>query len=101
MLEESSLYIFTFGSTMLPEFIEVGYIKYRTRPYIPSSLRCFNCRFTLVIFLLTAIPLKNVQTAERMEEHGNEYGQLWEFQTFPGMGLAPSPVIRTDLLSHL
>ena len=28
---------------MLPEFIEVGYIKYRTRPYIPSPLRCFNC----------------------------------------------------------
>ncbi|XP_049523873.1 uncharacterized protein LOC125945682 [Dermacentor silvarum] len=36
--------ILTFGSSVLPEIIETGYVKIRVRPYIPNPLRCFKCQ---------------------------------------------------------
>lgn len=36
--------ILTFGSSILPETIEAGYIKLKVRPYIPNPLRCFKCQ---------------------------------------------------------
>ena len=36
--------IITFASTVLPESLETGYTKTRTRPYIPNPRRCFKCQ---------------------------------------------------------
>ncbi|XP_049513716.1 uncharacterized protein LOC125940962 [Dermacentor silvarum] len=36
--------ILTFGSSILPEYIQAGYIKIRVRPYIPNPRRCFKCQ---------------------------------------------------------
>ncbi|XP_077522920.1 uncharacterized protein LOC144133603 [Amblyomma americanum] len=36
--------ILTFYASILPETIEVGYLKIQVRPYIPNPRRCFNCQ---------------------------------------------------------
>ncbi|XP_049525930.1 uncharacterized protein LOC125946473 [Dermacentor silvarum] len=36
--------VLTFGSSVLPESIEAGYIKLRVRAYVPNPLRCFKCQ---------------------------------------------------------
>ncbi|GBN62159.1 hypothetical protein AVEN_61393-1 [Araneus ventricosus] len=36
--------ILTFNSTKLPTNIEVGYLNYKVKVYIPNPIRCFNCQ---------------------------------------------------------
>lgn len=36
--------VLTFNTTKLPESIQVGYVNYRVRPYIPNPRRCFKCQ---------------------------------------------------------
>ena len=32
-----------FNSTILPAIVDIGYLRFRPRPYVPPPLRCFNC----------------------------------------------------------
>lgn len=36
--------VLTFGTTVLPETVEAGYVKIRVRPYIPNPRRCYTCQ---------------------------------------------------------
>ena len=37
------LYCLTINGQTIPEHIDIGYLKARTRPYIPNPQRCFQC----------------------------------------------------------
>lgn len=36
--------VLTFGTSMLPEYVETGYLKLNVRLYIPNPRRCFKCQ---------------------------------------------------------
>lgn len=37
------LYVITFNSRDLPDFVNVGYIKVKVRPFIPNPMKCRKC----------------------------------------------------------
>lgn len=37
------LYVITFNAQVLPEFINVGYLKVKVRPFIPNPMKCKKC----------------------------------------------------------
>lgn len=37
------LYVITFNSRVLPDFINIGYLKIKVRPYIPNPMKCRKC----------------------------------------------------------
>lgn len=39
----TGLVFVTFGVNILPEFMTVGLLRLRVRPYIPTPMRCFSC----------------------------------------------------------
>lgn len=42
-LVDTGLFILTFNTTVLPEYIYAGYIRVKVTPYIPNPLRCTTC----------------------------------------------------------
>ena len=40
----TNTYFLTFDSPILPEFIDLGYIRTYIKPYIPNPLRCYKCQ---------------------------------------------------------
>ena len=40
----TNTFIITFGTTVLPEAVKIGYMRVRVNPYIPFPLRCFKCQ---------------------------------------------------------
>lgn len=39
----TGLVFITFGTNTLPEYLTVGLLRVRVRPYIPTPMRCFSC----------------------------------------------------------
>lgn len=42
-LIDTGLFILTFNTTVLPEYVYAGYLRLKVTPYIPNPLRCTNC----------------------------------------------------------
>ena len=40
----TNTFFLTFCTSSLPEVIDVGYLKVKVTPFVPSPLRCFNCQ---------------------------------------------------------
>ncbi|XP_070508161.1 uncharacterized protein [Chironomus tepperi] len=40
---KSGLAFVTFGKNEPPEYLTIGYLKLKVRPYIPTPMRCFTC----------------------------------------------------------
>ena len=40
---QSRSVLLCFTSRILPPVVDIGYLRFRTRPYIPPPKRCFNC----------------------------------------------------------
>lgn len=40
----NGLYILTFNSTSVPQYIKIGYSAIEVRTYVPNPLRCMNCQ---------------------------------------------------------
>jgi len=42
--ENTETVVLTFSNSQLPEYVNIGFLKYRVKPYIPLPFRCTNCQ---------------------------------------------------------